>query len=425
MAQTETDIASTELERVRKVVPKLFYWKDTFYQKIKNRPAEIVSNREARIPLQLQQGGDFGHFDPAGGSLGRGSGSKFKHALISIQHLKMAYEYQMLGKIAADNKRKAVVNNVKNLLGNAMREMRHYCDNMQLSNGNAVLAVVSTVGSSGLITCSGGNGIKLLREGQKVNVTATNGTTVRATTNADNYTQVTKFDPENNQVTLSPVPTGIAATDKIIPSGLVSATGTLSAVPTSVLGLKYHYSNASTGNWLKLSRATYPQLRAARVNAAGSLNLSHVRLARNKIGDRYGLPAKRNMKNVMIWAHAAQLQAYENLGQLLSFIPKAAKTEGLDLYFGDNMMLAGLKTMEHDSWDKSRLDIVDFGIWGRVEMKKPDFYEVEGRKMFEVRASDGGVAAATMFYLTAHYNTYIDNPMRAAYVDGLTVPTGY
>lgn len=424
-AQTEVDVASTELERVRPKVPALFYWEDTFYSNIqKSTTAEVVSNREARIPLQLRQGGKFRHWDPAGGSLGVGSGSQFKHAAISIEHLAIVFEYQTLAKWATDKKRKAVVNSVQKQLAKAMSEFRQYCDNLALADGTGRLAKITAV-SSGVVTCGEENGIKLLREGQDVLVFDDNALTMRTTTNTDNRTTVTKYDPANNQVTLSPVPASMAVNDIIVVHGLGNEDGTnLSAAPTSVLGVKYHYSNSSSGNWLKLSRSTYPQIRANRVNAAGALGLTQVRLAKNMIGDRYGIPAKR-MKKAKIWCHAAQKQAYEQLGQLVSIVNKEAKEQNLELYFGDNMMMAGLPLMEHTSWDKSRLDIIDTGIWGRVELHPPDFYSVEGRRMFERRASDGSVQASTMYHIVASMNLFIDNPIRAAYVDGLTVPAGY
>ena len=240
MAQTEVDIASTELERVRSTVPRLFYRDDTFYSHIKKKPAEWVSERAARIPLQLQQGGDFGHFDPKGGSLGRGTGSKYTHATIQTKHIRLAYEYQMLADKAANMSRKSVVNNVRNLLANAMQEMRHYCDNLQIHDGTGVLAKITAV-SGGVVTCGDENGIKLLREGQPVIVIDDTTTTVRTTTATNNLTRVTKFDPENSQVTLNPTPSNMVANDRILVAGFQTVTGAISGTPSSVLGLKYHY----------------------------------------------------------------------------------------------------------------------------------------------------------------------------------------
>ena len=425
-AQTEVDVASLELEKVRRIVPDLFYWEDTFYSEIpKSKTAEIISNREARIPLKMEPGGKFAHWNPAGGSLGTGSGAKFKHALISIEHLRIAFEYQKLAEYSTNVRRKSVVNAVRNQIKDAMKEFREYCDNLALGDGTGRLADITAV-SSGVITCGGENGIKLMRTGQDVQIYAADQITVRTTTRADNTTTVTKYDVQNNQVTLDPVPDSMAATDVVVVAGLNEAGTNLTSKPTSILGVKYHYSNASTGNWLKLNRATYPQIRSTRVNASGNLTLVNIRLAKNKIGDRYGRPSRQKMK-AKIWTHVCQMQQYEALGQVAVMIDKQTDREQkLDLYFNqENMVMAGLPVMDHTGWDKSRMDIIDPEIWGRVEMVKPDFYTVEGRRMFERRSSDGAVMASNMFYIVASQNYYIDNPMRAAYVDGLTIPDGY
>ena len=64
-------------------------------------------------------------------------------------------------------------------------------------------------------------------------------------------------------------------------------------------------------------------------------------------------------------------------------------------------------------------------VWGRAEFHPAGFYEEEGRKIFELRGSSGGVAAASIFYLVASFNLFVDNPAGCSYIDGLTVPSGY
>jgi hypothetical protein len=75
-----------------------------------------------------------------------------------------------------------------------------------------------------------------------------------------------------------------------------------------LFGLPYHHSNASTGTWLGFNRATTPEIRANRVNAAGGLALPFARLAINKIGDRIGMDTQIQVE---AWMHPAQKQAYE------------------------------------------------------------------------------------------------------------------
>lgn len=39
---------------------------------------EVVSSRTIRVPIELRPSGRFGHFNPEGGSLGRGSGPTYE-----------------------------------------------------------------------------------------------------------------------------------------------------------------------------------------------------------------------------------------------------------------------------------------------------------------------------------------------------------
>jgi len=123
--------------------------------------------------------------------------------------------------------------------------------------------------------------------------------------------------------------------------------------------------------------------------------------------------------------HPCQKQAYEELGQLVTMINKAPKEEGLNLYFNDNMQIAGCPIKCSYSWDKTRIDLIISDLWGRAEMKSAGFYEVDGRKIFEMRGPSGGVATSQVFYLVVSFNLFVKNPAACSYIDGLTVPVGY
>jgi hypothetical protein len=123
--------------------------------------------------------------------------------------------------------------------------------------------------------------------------------------------------------------------------------------------------------------------------------------------------------------HPCQKQAYEELGQLVSIINKNPKQDALDLYFSDNMQMAGAPVKCSFSWDKSRIDFILNEVWGRAEMHPAGFYTVDGRKIFELRGASGGVKTSQIFYITASFNLFVNNPAACSYIDGLTVPTGY
>jgi hypothetical protein len=187
-------------------------------------------------------------------------------------------------------------------------------------------------------------------------------------------------------------------------------------------GVPYHHSSASTGTWLGFSRATTPEIRANRVNAASAaFTLPLARLAINKIGNRIGID---NNFAPNAWMHPAQKAAYEEVGQLMSVIFKKPSEEGLNVYF-DSMQMAGAPVKTSFNWDKTRIDFVTDSVWGRGEILPIGFYTTDGRNIFEIRGASGGVATAEIFYMVVGMQTFVNNPAGCAFIDTLAVPSGY
>lgn len=418
MAQTESQVVAAELERVDPKVPVLFERDAMFYANVEKRPVEKVSSRDMRIPLEIRPGGLFGYYDPAGGDLGRGEGPSFEKAVISTVSFKYAVEWHKKTQWSTDDSRKSVVDSVKHLLANSMKEFRRAVDVQLMTAGDGILATIAVVSGTGPYTLTmsstDGFGTRLLRVGHKINIYNSTVTTSRTT---GDERAITSIDHENKIIVLAGGPiTGLTAGDKILPSGMVGAN------PVGIYGVPYHHNNASSGTWLGLDRGTYPEIRANRVNAAGALAIPMARRALNKIGERLGM---ENGLKLKAWMHPCQAQAYEELGQLVSVINKGpSPTEKMDLYF-DIQQIAGVPVKKHFNWNKTRIDFVVDEVWGRAEMKPAGFYEEEGRRLFEVRGSSGGVAAATLFYLVASFNTFTNQPPGLSYIDALTIPTGY
>lgn len=421
--QSEAQVISTEMEKVSSKVPTLFDRDDVFYSELeKSTDAEVVSDRAMRVPLELRPGGYFGHFNPDNGDLGVGDGSTFQHGTLPVAHLKFAVQWTKLAEWGTDDKRKAVIDTFQRLLATSMPEFRRNVDSLCMQNGNGVLGTISAVTTTTLTNDTyalntDGFGARLMRPGQFLNVYDTTLATQR--TLAGGETKIILYDLVNKSIQVDRTVAGVAATDKLVVSGLTGAS------PVSVLGVPYHNSNASTGTWLSFARATTPEIRASRVNAAGSLALPFPRLAINKIGDRVGIKL-RNVKMVA-WMHPAQKQAYEQLGQLVQSIPRTGGNQKMDLYFDqETMQMAGAPIREHYSWDKSRIDFLNMDNWGRSELNPAGFYKSkDGRKFFELRGPSGGVMTSDIFYLTVSFNMYMKNPAAGSYIDGLTVPAGY
>jgi len=417
MAVTESQVAATELEKVVPKVRVLFERDDKFYANIKKRDVEKISHRQMRVPLELRPGGSFQYFNPDGGDLGRGGGPSFDKAVLNSVFLSENIEYTKLTQWATDDARKAVINSVRRLTATALDEMRRQLDSQMMQSGDGVIGTVTTdtpAGGSNVITATtDGFGVRLMRYGQTVQVWDA------ALAVNKGSGKITLYDVENKVINITPQIAGVAPTDKIVTDGL-----TAPASLPALFGVPYHHSNASAGTWLGFSRSTTPEIRANRVNAAGAgLTLPLPRLAVNKIGNRVGI---ENDFSPRAWTHPCQQQAYEEIGQLVSIIQKAAKEEALNMYFGgSNMQLAGAAITPSYSWDKTRIDFIVDEVWGRAEILPIGFYTTDGRKIFEIRGPSGGVAAAEIFYMVVGMQTYVSNPAACSYIDNLAVPVGY
>jgi hypothetical protein len=413
MALTESQVVAVELEKVSPKIPILFERDDTFYSTIEKKNVEVISARDARIPLKLRPGGKFGHFDPEGGDLGLGDSTTFDKGLINVVYLKFAVQWNKKAEWATDDKRKSVLDAVKDLMADAMPEFRAHVDKLCMTNGTGVFGTISNVATNVFTMAATGDGFgaRLLRFGDDIRTYSTNLATDRGAAT------ITAIDYAAKTITVNAAPGGTIATDKVVISGVSGAN------PVSLLGVPYHHNDASSGTWLGFNRANFPEIRANHVNASGSsLALPFARLSINKIGDRVGLD---NNFNPTAWMHPCQIQAYEELGQLIQRIDKSPSDEKLNLYYNDNMYMAGAPTRKSFNWDKTRIDFIESSWWGRVEIKPAGFHEVGGRKIFELRGASGGVATSQIMYLTVGMNIFLQNPAIGSYIDQLAIPTGY
>jgi hypothetical protein len=416
MAVVESQVAGLELERVIPKIRVLFERDDKFYANIKKRDVEKISNRQMRVPLELRPGGSFQYFNADGGDLGRGGGPTFDKAVLTSVFVSENIEYTKLTEWSTDDERKAVTNGVRRLTATALDELRRQLDSQMMQSGDGVIGVISAVSTAGGVDTytlgTDGFGARLMRYGQTVQVFDTTLATLRGSG------VITKWDVENKSIDVTPAIAASAATDKLVTNGIANPT----ALP-ALYGVPYHHSNASTGTWLGFSRSATPEIRANRVNGQNAaLTLPLPRLAMNKIGNRVGID---NTFKPTAWLHPCQKQAYEEIGQLVSIIHKMPKEEGLNMYFGDGMQMAGASLRDSFNWDKRRIDFIVDEVWGRGEILPIGFYTTDGRRIFEIRGPSGGVATADIFYMVVGMQTFVSNPAACAYIDALAIPSGY
>lgn len=420
MALVESQVTATELETIDETLPVLFERNDKFFSRIEKRPAMKVSNRAMRVPLEIRPGGDFAHFDPDGGDLGLGEGPTYDVATLTVAFTRQAIQWTKKAEWSTDDRRKAIVDVIRTLTSKGMAEFRRNLNALCMTAGTGVIATINGVTTTTITndtltfdSSTDGFNAKLLRYGMRVNVYDTTLATQRT---GGTLPRIIFYDLPNKQVRIDQTVSGITQGDKLVVAGVFGAN------PTSLFGMQYHNNGASTGSWLSFNRANTPEVRGNRVSANGTFALPFARLARNKVGDRLG---EENIKKMRAWMHPAQMQQYEAQGQLVTLIQKTTADQGLNLYFGDNAQLAGAPVETDFSMDKTRIDFIDESNWARAEMYPVKFYDVDGRRIFELRGASGGVATSQVFYICAGFQIYVRNPAATVYIDTLTIPAGY
>jgi len=416
MAQMQNaQSVALQLEKVRDKLPLLYERDDILLTMIQQRgDVERVSSRNMRLPLQIRPGGKAGLANMDGGDLGRGSGTVYDVAQVTPVFFRHAVEITKLVEYASNAPEKAIENAAKREVKNAMAQFRSFLDKVIQTNGNGVLGTISSIASN-TFTMAKPPGSVLVYYNQTIQVYDPTLTTNRGSCN------VTAVDPFGSTISVDSVPAGTSPNDVIVHDGLSGAQ------PVSLFGILYHQSNATTGTWLNLNRATYPvELATPRVNGNNSaLTPGAVRLAINKVRKSLG---SNQVSKLIAYTSLEQEHQWEQLGVTISQIIKegaGGRASDLDLLFTGEKSMAGVPIKSSINANQSRVDFLDLSHWGRAVMQDIDFYDVGGQTVFPIYGASGGLASAYIFYFVTGFQVWNESPRSGAYIDNLAIPSGY
>jgi hypothetical protein len=419
--QNNAQTIALQLEKVRDKVPILYERDDVLLSMIQQRgDIEKVSSRNMRLPLQLIPGGKAGSYSADGGDLGLGSGTTYDVAQVTPIFFRFAVQITKLVEYASNSREKAIENAVKREIANGMKQFRAFLDKVIQTAGNGVLGTISSISGS-TFTMTIPTGAALVYVGQTIQIYDPTLTTNRNVA-ASVVTSVLGADPINAQtITVDNVPSGTSVNDVIVHDGLTGSQ------PVSLFGIKYHQNNATTGTWLNLNRATYPQqLQTPRVNAGNAaLVPGYVRLAINKVRKSLGI---NQLGKLIAYTSVEQEHAWENLGITISQVIKegaGSRANDLDLLFSGKKTMSGIPIKSSINADQTRIDFLDLSHWGRAVMKDIDFFEVGGQTVFPIYGASGGISASFIFYFDTGFQVWNDSPRSGSYIDTLARPSGY
>ena len=195
--------------------------------------------------------------------------------------------------------------------------------------------------------------------------------------------------------------------------------------PTLLFGILYHQTNATTGTWLNLNRATYP-VATANVNGNNSaITPGAVRLAINKVRKSLG---SNQVSKLIAYTALEQEHQWEQLGVTISQIIKegaGGRASDLDLLFTGEKTMAGVPIKSSINANQTRVDFLDRSHWGRAVMQDIDFYDGGGQTVFPIYGASGGISAACIFYFVTGFQVWNESPHSGAYISNLAIPTGY
>ena len=429
MAQMQNaQTVALQLEKVRDKLPLLYERDDILLTMIQQRgDVERVSSRNMRLPLQIRPGGKAGLADLDGGDLGRGSGTTYDVAQVTPVFFRNAIEITKLVEYSTNSPEKAIENAAKREVKNGMAQFRSFLDKVVQTAGNGVLGTIGSIVTTGLPVGVGAQlnlvtppGAALFYYNQTVQFydpTLTNNFNVNTNTTSN----ILLVDPFNKFIQVDNLPTGVSAGDAIVHDGLTGAQ------PISLFGVPYHQSDATTGTWLNLNRATYPvELATPHVggnNAA--ITPGVVRLAINKVRKALGT---NQVGKLIAYMALEQENAWEQLGISISQIIKegaGGRASDLELLFTGELTMAGVPIKSSINANQARIDFLDLSHWGRAVMQDIDFYDVGGQTVFPIYGPSGGISAAYIFYFVTGFQVWTDSPRSGAYIDSLAIPTGY
>jgi hypothetical protein len=429
MAQMQNaQSVALQLEKVRDKLPLLYERDDILLTMIQQRgDVEKVSSRNMRLPLQIRPGGKAGLANLDGGDLGRGSGTTYDVAQVTPVFFRHAVEITKLVEYSTNAPEKAIENAAKREVKNNMAQFRSFLDKVMQTNGNGVLGTVGSIVTTGLPS-----GV-----GAQINLTTPPGAALfyynqtiqfydpTLTTNRNVAASVTSnillVDPFNKFIQIDNLPTGTSVGDAVVHDGLTGSQ------PVSLFGVPYHQTNATTGTWLNLNRATYP-VELATPHVAGNnaaITPGVVRLAINKVRKALGT---NQIGKLIAYTALEQENAWEQLGISISQIIKegaGGRASDLDLLFTGELTMAGVPIKSSINANQARIDFLDLSHWGRAVMQDIDFYDVGGQTVFPIYGASGGLSAAYIFYFVTGFQVWNESPRSGAYIDSLAIPTGY
>ena len=383
----------------------------------KNTQVKPVSNRPARIPTMPSKGGKprVGNLD--GGDLGLGSGPTTVAGQLTTTTFVMAWSYTKEAEYTTDSNEKAIEDFATLTKSIAPKQFADFMDTVIQGDGSNTLdTVVSTVTSGGNITGLVVNNANFFLDDQDVDIWTALGGTLTATIT------VQSVDVLNNTIWLLNtilVSSGVTTGYKLLVSG---SAGTANS---GMFGLRYYQVGTNTGNWMSVTRSSWPgKYITPTIAVNGALTPQVVRALVSLIELSKGEDAE---EGIIGHCNVDVRDAWEQNALLVQRID----VDNRRLERSQDMLakkapetIGGHELVVNPRALPGYLDFLKEKNWFRIEVKPVDFYDVAGQTLFPLYGTSGGIAASLIFYLVYQGQIGAVQTRENAFLSGVTIPSG-
>ena len=276
--------------------------------------------------------------------------------------------------------------------------------------GNGRLATISATATSATQTVNNNDKNRALRDGMVID-------SVNTSTGVVGISGGTISTAENSSTTFLLAASATGTADEV-----VVMQGSYNLAITGLRAMVDDTTDASSV-FQGISRVTYPQYKAFRVNASSvGLDVSYLRRVLGA-----GIHIKTgelNRGSLSLWSHPAQTAAYSALGWSL----KRSDMGNKALDFGyTRYEYEGIDWNEDVDMLKDEINVLDKSTFKKYVAKEAGWDEKTGSILRQVPSSTSGIAYTDQFegYWTFRFNLGCERPNKNGWVDALAVPTGF
>lgn len=422
-----TNSVALQLEHVDEMVALYLQRDDALYGRIDEATDAIsVSTRNARFPINVQNGSQFSQTSADNADMGIGGADDYQVLQLSIVFFDQAVSIAKLPEVATDSKGKAVRDYAKEQMQASLAQFRSGLESLYQSDGSGTLDTVVTVsnnsGSGAMTSFVTVNNANNFQDSQIIQVFPAVGGTTRGTFAISSVDSLGKTLWSSQALPSTGGAT--AANDILVINGASGAAG------ASLLGIKYYQVNSNTGTLLGLNRGDFPgKLSTPTVNLNNNaVTVQAVRravqLTRVALGDQN--PAA---KDLMLYCGYDQQAALENIALAVQQVfQNEVKSSGVPVDMGTKdpqKGFLGREVLVSSHATAGRIDLLALKNWGRLSTVPVSLYDVGGQNVFPTYGASGGIQTSSQWYYWTGQNLVNRNVRAGAYLQNCAIPNGY